>query len=203
MKGELSLTERKRADIVKAAINEFLEKGFQATSMDALSARAGVSKRTVYNHFANKEELFQEIVRQLFNYCMEMTSISYQSHQSLESQLREFAENELQLLRSERFRDLAKVMMSESIRSPQLAAQVLEQLDQQAKNLDAWIADAISDDKLRRVEPSYAAGQFVALIKANAFWPQLLTGQPFPDTEQCQIIVDDAVNMFLAYYGKK
>ncbi|MFP4904840.1 TetR/AcrR family transcriptional regulator, partial [Paraburkholderia sp. BR14261] len=43
------LTDRKRAAIVAAAIDEFLASGFDATSMDRIAARANVSKRTVYN----------------------------------------------------------------------------------------------------------------------------------------------------------
>lgn len=201
MQEKLTLSERKRADIVEAAIAEFLEKGFQATSMDALSARAGVSKRTVYNHFSNKEELYHEIVRQLFDYCHRVTAISYQPERSLDSQLREFAYHELELLSSERFRDLAKVMMSECIRSPNLTEKVVQQLNLQEKSLDSWVEAAITDGKLKKVEASYASGQFIALIKSSAFWPQLLMGQPFPDEQQCKVIVNDAVTMFLTHYA--
>ena len=48
------LTERKRAAIVEAAIDEFRASGYEATSMDRIAARAEVSKRTVYNHFPSK-----------------------------------------------------------------------------------------------------------------------------------------------------
>ena len=50
--------DEKTAAIVKAARNTFLARGFDAASMDHIALTAGVSKRTVYNRFRSKEELF-------------------------------------------------------------------------------------------------------------------------------------------------
>ena len=44
--------------IVSAARKTFLAQGFDATSMDQIALVAGVSKRTVYNRFRSKEDLF-------------------------------------------------------------------------------------------------------------------------------------------------
>ena len=52
----------KKELIVAAARKLFASEGFGAISMDAIAAEAGVSKRTVYNHFDNKETLFGEIM---------------------------------------------------------------------------------------------------------------------------------------------
>ncbi len=46
---------RKRKAIVGAATTTFLHKGYLGTSMDEIAALAGVSKQTVYKHFADKE----------------------------------------------------------------------------------------------------------------------------------------------------
>lgn len=56
------LTDRKRDAIVQAAIEEFRQHGFNGTSMDRVAAAAEVSKRTVYNHFPSKEDLFEAIL---------------------------------------------------------------------------------------------------------------------------------------------
>ena len=50
--------DEKTAAIVEAARTTFLAKGFDAASMDQIAMAAGVSKRTVYNRFRSKEELF-------------------------------------------------------------------------------------------------------------------------------------------------
>jgi len=55
----------KNAEIVSAARILFLENGFSATSMDLIADTAGVSKRTVYSHFENKENLFAAVMMDL------------------------------------------------------------------------------------------------------------------------------------------
>lgn len=67
MNTPLKLTDRKRQAIVEAAIAEFRSSGFESTSMDKIAATAGVSKRTVYNHFPSKDELFAQILHELWN----------------------------------------------------------------------------------------------------------------------------------------
>ncbi|WP_019643933.1 TetR/AcrR family transcriptional regulator [Novispirillum itersonii] len=52
------------AEILTAALEEFTRNGFAATRLDAVAARAGVSKGTLYLYFSGKEDLFKEMVRQ-------------------------------------------------------------------------------------------------------------------------------------------
>src|SRR5476649_1659951 len=74
----LRLTDRKRQAIVDAAIAEFRAFGFEATSMDKIAATAGVSKRTVYNHFPSKDELFTHILLELWESSAALMAIPYQ-----------------------------------------------------------------------------------------------------------------------------
>src|SRR5471030_2046299 len=75
----LRLTGRKRQAIVDAAIAEFRAFGFEATSMDKIAATAGVSKRTVYNHFPSKDELFTHILLELWESSAALMAIPYSS----------------------------------------------------------------------------------------------------------------------------
>src|ERR1700737_1651174 len=52
----------KAESILAAAKRSFLAAGFGAVSMDAIAREAGVSKATVYAHFAGKEELFGAMI---------------------------------------------------------------------------------------------------------------------------------------------
>jgi len=200
MEKVLTLTEKKRLDILAAAQDEFKEKGFLGASMDSLAKRAEVSKRTVYNHFPSKELLFHNIVKQLCDSSSQAVNIQYQPNKPLDEQLYRAAMSEIQLLGSECFRDLNRIAIAEFIRSPELASSTLDHLGQQKDGLHVWINDAINDGRLKTVEADFAAQQFLGLIKASAFWPQLFLKQAFPSPEQQKMIADDAVLMFLARY---
>ncbi len=52
------------SEIIAAALSEFAERGFAATKLDDVAARAGISKGTVYLYFADKNALFEAVVRQ-------------------------------------------------------------------------------------------------------------------------------------------
>src|SRR6186997_929651 len=53
----------RRDAILAAAMDEFAARGFAATRLDDVARRAGVAKGTIYLHFADKETLFQELIR--------------------------------------------------------------------------------------------------------------------------------------------
>ena len=51
-------------EMIAAAFTLFVERGFAATRLEDVAARAGVSKGTLYLYFANKQELFKAVVRE-------------------------------------------------------------------------------------------------------------------------------------------
>jgi AcrR family transcriptional regulator len=55
--------EARPAELVEAARLTFLDKGFAATRIEDIAARAGVSKGTVYLYFNTKEALFEAVIR--------------------------------------------------------------------------------------------------------------------------------------------
>ena len=55
--------ESRPAELIAAALDVFVERGYAATRLDDVAARAGVSKGTLYLYFTNKEELFKAVVR--------------------------------------------------------------------------------------------------------------------------------------------
>ena len=56
--------EARPGELLEAALSLFVEKGFAATRVEEVAARAGVSKGTLFLYFPSKEELFKALVRQ-------------------------------------------------------------------------------------------------------------------------------------------
>jgi AcrR family transcriptional regulator len=59
----LAKTAARREAILEAALDEFSARGFAAARLEDVAKRAGVAKGTIYLYFADKEALFQELVR--------------------------------------------------------------------------------------------------------------------------------------------
>lgn len=57
--------ESKRTAILDAAEELFVSSGYELTSVDAIAARAAVSKRTVYDHFGDKQSLFRSVLERV------------------------------------------------------------------------------------------------------------------------------------------
>lgn len=194
------LTERKREAILEAAIAEFRSSGFEITSMDKIAATAGVSKRTVYNHFPSKEELFAEILNRLWNSITAEQDTTYRPEKPLRDQLRQLLRAKLHILADDNFLDLARIAIAAAIHSPERAQDMVTRLGQREEGLTVWIRQAQADGRLKPAEPAFAAQQMHGLIKTFAFWPQISTGQPsLTEDEQIQVI-ESALDMFLTRY---
>ena len=194
------LTDRKREAIIQAAIAEFRDNGFDITSMDKIAATAGVSKRTVYNHFPSKEELFAEILNQLWARVTAEQETPYRPDLPLREQMRRMLMAKLHMLGDDNFLNLARVAIAATIHSPERAQDMVARMGQREEGLTVWIRAAQADGRLKPVDPEFAAQQVQGLLKSFAFWPQISMGQPSLSPERQTAVTESALDMFLACY---
>ena len=195
------MTDRKRAAIVEAALREFRSNGFEATSMDRIAAAACVSKRTVYNHFPSKDELFEQILVELWNCSAALNAIAYRPGRPLREQLLELMHQKMLLLRDPYFLDMARVAIAEAIHAPQRAQDMVAKLGSKEEGVSVFVRAAQADGKLKAGDPQFMAMMLQGLLKSFAFWPQVAMGQPPLDESQQSALVTTAVDMFLGYFG--
>jgi len=195
------LTDRKRLAIVDAAIAEFRANGFEATSMDKIAATAAVSKRTVYNHFPSKDELFAEIMLRLWQDSAAQMAIPYRAGEALQPQLMDLMRQKMRMLADASFLDLARVAVAETIHSPERARDMVARLSDKDVGLAPWIRAAQADGKLKPADAQFAAHLLEAPLKSFAFWPQVTMGQPMLDRAAQEQVLEAAVGMFLGYFG--
>ncbi len=120
-----SKSEAKTKAILKGAMQEFLQHGYAATSMDRVAKAAGVSKATVYSHFSDKEGLFNALIQDLAEEKFQ-TVLGLQEPQSFEQEpsiiLRQLATKALEnALNDPAFQDFIRIIIGESGRFPELA----------------------------------------------------------------------------------
>ncbi|KPA98020.1 TetR/AcrR family transcriptional regulator [Pseudomonas asplenii] len=196
----LRLTDRKREAIIQAAIAAFRADGFEVTSMDRIAAKAEVSKRTVYNHFQSKEDLFAEILHRLWASSAAQMDMTYHSQHPLREQLRDMLMRKMRLFNDSNFLDLARVAIAATIHAPERAQDMVSRLASQEEGFKQWIRDAQADGKLKAVDPEFATHQIYGLLKAFAFWPQISLGQPPLDTATQTRVIESALDLFLSGY---
>jgi TetR/AcrR family transcriptional regulator of autoinduction and epiphytic fitness len=159
-----------------------------------------VSKRTVYNHFPSKEELFAEILNQLWIRVTAEQETFYRPELPLRDQLRVLLMAKLQMLGDDNLLDLARVAIAATIHSPERAQDMVARMGAREEGLTVWIRAAQADGRLKAVAPEFAAQQIHGLLKSFAFWPQISMGQPSLSAEEQNTVADSALDMFLACY---
>lgn len=195
----MTLIEGKRGQIIEAAVSEFLESGFEGTSMDRVALRAAVSKRTVYNHFESKEALFRAIVDIMAAEVNQALDLTFDPARPIRGQLLELAWAEGTLLTSPDFMRLARMVMGETMRAPALAAEMNEKFERTAVFRE-FMEAAEHSGALRIPDIARASQQFLGLIKSQAFWPMIHSGAVVSKDEMTRII-ETTVDMFLKEYG--
>jgi AcrR family transcriptional regulator len=85
--------------ILSVALELFAKKGYHATSVSQIARQANISKGLMYNYFASKEILLNEVIRQGFN---SLAKLEYKTKREVnpEKQLEEFVDSVLQNLYS-------------------------------------------------------------------------------------------------------
>ena len=196
------LTDRKRSAILAAAADQFRAHGFEASSMDKIAALAGVSKRTVYNHFPSKDELFAETLVQLFHNSAAVLELPYRRELPLGPQLMELISLKVAMMAEPGFLDLARVAIAEAVHAPERARAIVARLGEREEGVSVWIRAAQADGRLKAGDPAFAAALLQGQVKAVAFWPQVTMGAPpLAPAMQAQL-VEAAVTMFLAYFAQ-
>lgn len=105
--------------ITQAASDMFLAEGFDRVTLDQIAQRAGVSKQTIYSHFADKEALFKAICTEL----TERLTIPLRKSASegdLRSTLTRLGEDALAMMLHPASLDLHRLVMTAAVRFPEL-----------------------------------------------------------------------------------
>ncbi|WP_138467293.1 TetR/AcrR family transcriptional regulator [Poseidonocella sp. HB161398] len=194
---EPSPPDPRRAALMSAAADLFFERGYAATSIDAIIDRAGGSKRTIYALFGSKEGLFEALVRENTE-RMFGAALFGGEELSLEATLRDFATHLLELFTNERTVGLYQVVVAEAGRLPELAASFYRLGPERGR---AWIAQvlerAAARGEILPCEPDLAAGQFLGLVRSDVYYEIVLGLRgPLSDAE-IRHIADAAVDTFL------
>lgn len=200
--------------ILRMAIVTFVENGYEKASMDDVAARASTTKRTVYAHFGNKEELFRRALAmavQMFQSEMPRLEDTSSPAQQLEGFAVAFAElstwkgavrmQRVVMSEAERFDDLALMLHRQIIEhAERMIADYLRAVDGQTQaGTEARSGDWY--DQLAKLFLNMTTGEprFATLLQARQPFPQHPLATTPPDIYRAAI--RQAVKIFLQGTG--
>jgi AcrR family transcriptional regulator len=114
--------EARPAELLSAALDLFVERGYAATKLDDVAAKAGVSKGTLYLYFDSKEALFKAVIEQGILPMLDEGEALLQQHQvDVRSLLQELLLRWWQLLGETPLGGIPKLMIAEAGNFPEVA----------------------------------------------------------------------------------
>ncbi len=193
-------TSVKHRLILDTAIQVFIKSGYDGTSMDLIAAAGGVSKRTLYNHFGSKENLFQEVIAVFIQERDMRKPLEYSTARTLEEQLTEFAQAELYLIDDVTRRGLSRLLTSVFLTHADLGMLTRGKYKPHEAMI-AWLGRAGAEGRLQFDSAELTAGMFYGLVEGCLTWPALMT-----DGASLQFsgpVLKEIISVFLEAYRAK
>lgn len=164
--------EARPAELVDAALELFVEKGFAGTRVDDVAARAGVSKGTLFLYFPSKEELFKEVVRRnisgrIVEWNAQFESFSGSTAELLRQAMRQW----WQQLGATPASGIIKLVMAEARNFPEMAQFYQREVIEPAHELMRLVlARGITKGEFRPVNLDYAIYSVIAPMLFLIMW---------------------------------
>lgn len=201
----MSRSARKRSAIVAAALQVFLEDGFDRATMDDIAARAGASKVTVYQHFADKQRLWLAVITDAIEHTATGTNRQIEGlgdSTNLTRDLRAFARAHVIQVVSPTVIAMRRMIIAEAIRFPELAAawhaagpvSAHNQIAEQLRRLN-------HRGMLRAPDPKLAAETLNYLILSVPLNEAMFLPAHRLSTRRLHRYADEGVRVFLAGYA--
>lgn len=164
--------EARPQELTAAALALFVDKGFAATRLDEIAARAGVSKGTLYLYFDSKEALFQAVIREGVVPAIEAgeAMLAAQADDPV-ALLRAFLHSWWDRIGSTELGGIPKLMMSEAGNFPEVARYYNEAVIQRGLALlRTTVERGIAQGHFRAVDPALIGTLLIAPLIHLANW---------------------------------
>ena len=193
----------KRSQIIEGARRVFIDKGFEAASMNDITREAGVSKGTIYVYFANKEELFEALIEEergtIFKNMYDMLDRADDLRQTLVK----FGKVLSMKITSARVIQAQRTVIGASDRIPDMGARFYERGPKRGHDKVVEFLKAAMERGLLKIDDvDLAAYQFTELCLAGLFRQCIFAYRTkAPSQEEIDHIVRSGVDIFLKAYG--
>ncbi len=192
----------KEAAILEAARSAFLELPFERVSMDAIAARAGVSKVTVYSKHKSKEALFIAAMDEGCGIIYNNAKLHAETGGALEGALTQLGTEFMLMIVSPDCSAMHGVMLQVAKQHPELPRQFYETIvTGSIQTLSETLAIANQRGEINCPNPKRAAIQFVAMVQGDYLYQLELGVASAINQEELVDYVRDCVGVFMRAFG--
>jgi AcrR family transcriptional regulator len=186
-------SEARPAELIEAALRCFSERGFAATRLDDVAARAGVSKPTVYLYFESKEKLFEAVVRAAVAPSLDHAQTLVDTFEGNTSDLVRTILVILEAALDGPFPAMARLVIAESGNFPELARLWVSLVLRRGFSLvERIIARGVERGEFRRVEPAVVAPLVMAPVVMLGIFKQSFGPQTELQMDRHAILLEHA-----------
>ena len=195
-------SEEKRAAILLAAGNEFLNSGYEGTSIDRIADGAGVSKATVYSHFDGKEQLFEAVIRHKVE-SYEFDDSHVPDLDDPDQGLQHIAMRFYDLLNDPEVISMHRMVIGESQRHCNMAKLFYKNGPEKTqKALQGFLDFQVKQKHLKITDTSQAASQYLYMVAGEMLMRSMLNVPYSQSKKAFKQHVKDTTEQFLKIYQK-
>lgn len=160
------------AEILTAALDSFVERGYEATRLEDVARVAGCTKGTIFLYYEGKAELFKAAVRDAMLPMLEAAEHAVDGHMGSSRELLEgLLRQRWDLMRKTRLSGLPKLMFAEAAKFPELARFYHDEVIHRLHALITRVLDAgVARGEFRSMDTANTARIAIAPIMMAAIW---------------------------------
>jgi TetR/AcrR family transcriptional repressor of mexJK operon len=191
----------KREAILVAARDAFFEHGYGAAAIEQIALAAGVSKVTIYNHFADKPGLFTAAIERECERVRGHFTIDGEGSESLRDRLLQIGHAMVAFLSRPEMVQFERRIAAETERNPEIGLAFLNAGPRRMKaTLAAFLTGIAQTGALQIPDPGLAAEQFASMCKGFGDVERRFGAPPSENVTNQR--VEAAVDIFLKVYGQ-
>ena len=188
--------KKKEQQILKGALQEFVENGYLGTSMDRIAQTAGVSKQTVYSHFGDKEGLFKALIQHVASEKFQLVWAKPLQGKP-EEVLKELAYRLLKEVKNPEYLSFVHLLITESKRDSDLGTLFLATVAKPA--MEIFTNYFRETQQLSIQNPEAIAHIFVGTLINFVLTQEMLNGKKIMPMSE-EILINTLVNLIVTDY---
>ena len=161
VKGCISMNKTKRK-IFETSMKLFAEKGYDATSVEEITATVGVAKGTLYYHFSNKEEIFNFLIEEGMKLLYNSIDIKTAKFSNYIDKIKAIILIEIKIV--VKYENLIKILLSQFCGSEARNEMCKEYILEYVNKIESIVKEGMKIGQIKNGNPNIIASEIYGLI---------------------------------------